>query len=124
MKSISNLKYMTNGLMGQKQRKSCLKTTECNLSDNSWIHVFYLSLMFSLHLYKNTEYSRVFTQLGNCYVCFLAPRLISCPEPFDSSTRVDWNGRPKPLFKMSFSSVSDHITTRRGPVFKRSHSPR
>lgn len=53
-----------------------------DLSDNSCIHVFYLSLMFSLHLYKNTEYSRVFTQSGNCYIRFLAPRLISCPEPF------------------------------------------
>lgn len=105
---------MRNGLMGQKQPKLCLKTTKCNLSDNSWIHVFYLSLMFSLHLYKNTEYSRVFTQSGNCYVCSLAPRLISCPEPFDSSTRVDWNGRPNPPFKMSLSSVSDHRTTPEG----------
>lgn len=26
--------------------------------------------MFSLHLYKNTEYSRVFTQTGNSYICF------------------------------------------------------
>lgn len=121
---MSNLKYMTNRLIGQKQPESCLKTSECNLSDNSWIHVFYLSLMFSLHLYKNTQYSRVFTQPGNCYVCFLAPRLISCPEPFDSSTQVDWNGRPKPLLKMSLSSVSDRTTTPRGPVFKRSHSLR
>lgn len=91
-----------NGLLGQKQPKICLKTTKCKLSANSWIHVFYLSLMFSLHLYKNTEYSRVFTQLGNCDVCSLAPRLISCPEPFDSSTRVDWNGRPKPRSRRVF----------------------
>lgn len=44
--------------------------------------------MFSLHLYKNTEYSRVFTQTGNSYICFLAPRRISCLEPFHSSTEL------------------------------------
>lgn len=111
VESISNFKYTTNRLMGQREPKSCLKTTKCNLNDNSWIHVFYLFLMFSLHLYKNTEYSRVFTQSGNCYVCFLAPRLISCLEPFDLSSQVDWNGRPKPLLEMSLSSVLDRSTT-------------
>lgn len=68
----------------------------CNLSNNSWIHVFYLSLMFSLHLYKNTEYSRVLTRSGNCYIRFLAPRLIPCPEPFDSPTLVGWDGSLQP----------------------------
>ena len=52
--------------------------------------------MFSLHLYKNTEYSRVFTQTGNSYICFLAPGLISCLEPFDPSAGVEWIGSLEP----------------------------
>lgn len=54
-----------------------------------YMYFIHISYMFSLHLYKNTEYSRVFTQMGNSYICFfLAPRLIFCLEPFDSSTAV------------------------------------
>lgn len=89
-----------------------------DLSDNSCIHVFYLSLMFSLHLYKNTEYSRVFTQSGNGYIRFLAPRLISCPEPFASSTPVDWNGslEPEALLRMSLLSVRPHNNPQRNSV--------
>lgn len=61
--------------------------------------------MFSLHLYKNTEYSRVFTQSGNSYICFfLAPRLIFLPRAIwfvdcslDGSESLDWTtlGRPR-----------------------------
>lgn len=60
------------------------------------MYFIHISYMFSLHLYKNTEYSRVFTQTGNSYICFLAPRLISCLEPFDSSTEVGWIGSLEP----------------------------
>lgn len=35
-------------------------------------------------------------QLGNNYICFLAPRLISCLEPFDSPTEVGWIGSLEP----------------------------
>lgn len=82
----------------------------CNLGNNSWIHVFYLSLMFSLHLYKNTEYSRVLTRSGNCYIRFLAPRLIPCPEPFDSPTLVGWDGSLQPE-----STVDDEPSPGDGP---------
>lgn len=75
-------------------------TTTHSPINNSWIHVLYSYLMYvSLHLYKNTEYSRFFTQNTNWAIItfdFLAPRLISCLEPLDSPTKVGLIGSLKP----------------------------
>lgn len=88
------------------------------------MYFIHISYMFSLHLYKNTEYSRVSPKRAIVTFAFWHPDLF--PARSHLIHPLKWDGLDhlslKALFRMKLCSVSDHTTTHTGTVFKGSHS--
>lgn len=53
-----------------------------------FIHSSYLFVYIYTKIQNTVELFYPENSLGNNYICFLAPRYISCLEPFDQSTSV------------------------------------